>query len=61
MERATSNGGRPSPPPFPATGTDERLRAERVRAIGREVAAGKYRVSAELVADAVMAFHRRAR
>ena len=44
---------------LPLTATDRRKRAERVRQITREVAAGRYVVPAEGVADAVLAFHRR--
>ena len=44
---------------LPVTATDRRKRAERVRQITRDVAAGRYLVPAERVANAVLAFHRR--
>jgi len=45
--------------PLPLTGADRQERAERVRQIGRKVAADRYVVPVERVADAVLAFHRR--
>jgi len=44
---------------LPLTAVDRERRAARVRQIGREVAAGKYLIPAERVADAVLAFYRR--
>ena len=45
--------------PLPVTVADRRERAERVREIGRKVAAGQYLIPVERVADAVLTFHRR--
>ncbi|MCB2223275.1 MAG: flagellar biosynthesis anti-sigma factor FlgM [Actinobacteria bacterium] len=47
------------PLPLPVTAADRRRRADRVAEIGRRVAAGRYRVPAEEVAEAIVAFHRR--
>jgi len=44
---------------LPLTAVDREERAERIRQIGREVAAGRYLIAAERVADAVLAFYRR--
>lgn len=54
-----ATGCTPSPLPAPLTAAGRAQREARVAEIAGEVAAGRYRVPAERVAEAVLAFHRR--
>lgn len=48
-----------SPLPIPLTAPDRAERAARIAEIARQIAEGRYRVSSERVAEAMLVFHRR--